>query len=89
MRLGFVMVGLAGLIACGGGNECEAYAEAVMTCTEEAGADTTGYDVDTLCADADKAYNDYYSCLADAYSSADCSTFEGLTAAGLASMSCE
>lgn len=88
MRLGIVAVGLIGLFGCGGANQCERYVDAALGCIEAAGGDTTGYSYDSTCAGYTNQNKDYYSCLADAYEAADCSTIEGLTAAGTESATC-
>lgn len=79
---------LVAMTGCGGANQCERYVDAALTCIEQAGGETTGYDYETQCQGYDKSNKDYYSCLADAYEGADCSTIEGLTSAGTASASC-
>lgn len=77
------------LVACGGENACEAYVNSYYGCAEEAGADTTGIDAETLCANYEKGTaDDYYNCMADAYSNADCSTAEGVTAANTDAAAC-
>ena len=88
MRIAILSGVLVGLTACGGANQCERYVDAALSCIESAGGETTGYDYDTQCAGYTKQNKDYYSCLADAYEGADCSTIEGLTSAGTASASC-
>jgi hypothetical protein len=89
MRLAIVTAGLVlGLVGCGGANECERYVDAALACIEAAGGDVTGYSYESTCAGYANDQADYFACLADAYEGADCSTLEGLTAAGTSSASC-
>ena len=85
------------VVACGGGSaadSCTAYVAAANTCFEEAGV--TGSDVsDAFCdayadlsGDAATTSIELLDCYTAAYTDADCSTTDGVTAASTAVSDC-
>ncbi len=80
------------LAGCASENSCERYVNAAYSCTEEAGGDPAAYDAETVCgswnATAEAAYGEWYTCQAEAWENADCSTAEGTSAAATAAQEC-
>ncbi len=87
MRFG--MLGCVAIIACGNPHTeaCEAYQEAATACFAAADAEVPAGVTDASC---DELANgaEYYTCVADAYEAADCST-EGAEALNAAVLACE
>ena len=72
------------LLSCDRTSPCEQYVDAYLGCVAASGADTTGIATEVLCASAENKSDaeDYYTCLADVFAEADCTTADGLDAAG-------
>ncbi len=82
-----VLVAGTVLLAAGcGGSGCDEWVAAYTACAEAYGVDP-GLDA-SVCEDAPEDSDDYYTCLADAYASQDCSTDEGWLAAADAATDC-
>ena len=69
-------------------DQCERYYQAAVQCIEQAGGDTSGYVNQSECDSYPPELTDYYGCLADAYEANDCSTIEGIVAAGATAANC-
>lgn len=80
------------LLACAAENSCERYVSAAASCTEEAGGDPAAYDEETICGEwtsaQESAYGAWYTCQAEIWEAADCSTAEGTSAAAQEANEC-
>lgn len=67
------------LVGCGDGVEaCQAYVSSVDACYEAAGSPSPVDAGEDICIDIGSEYIPYYECLDRAFSSADCTTPEGI-----------
>lgn len=68
---------------------CVRYIGAAIVCVEAAGGDTEGFDYYSACDGTGDEEAQYFTCLAEAYESEDCSTTQGLTRAGERASECQ
>lgn len=80
---------LAGLAGCGT-TTCDRYVDAVHACYTDAGLQPPlGVDAETLCPDeAENVSDDYWACLADAWSEGTCETSASRDDIGDAARTC-
>jgi hypothetical protein len=88
-----MLVLLSALLAgCAAENSCLSYVEAAAACTEEAGGDAAAYDEASVCGEwtaaQESAYGAWYSCQADAWEAADCSSADGVNEAAIEAAAC-
>jgi len=89
-RLISTCVSLAFLTGCGAfGPPCDKAYKAVDACVlEYSGEENASGEYAAFCDEEDECMDDYYSCMADAYRAADCSTAQGVSAAAAEAANC-
>ena len=71
------------------GSPCDQAVKAMNSCMEEYYEDDTySTEADAYCETAEDCMDDYFSCVADAYADADCSTSTGVSSATVEAASC-
>lgn len=77
---------LTGLFACS--SPCEKAYDAASLCYEEAGADMTTPNAEDACEEDDGSNDEIFECMAEVYTSGDCTTDDGLLDAALSAAEC-
>lgn len=83
----FALIPIALLSGCQG-SPCAQYLDVRDECYEAYGEITPNTESTSYCRDFTPASDNYFTCLADAYADADCTTDEGFEQAIIAATAC-